>query len=156
VERDPHATANRRFRPFGPSVSNPSRLPTSSAFIQSAPIVFSSFTAKLTVSSFQQSHWCPISPWEAPAINPASEAVKLQIGTFTVTIPPGSFTLTSPGTYSFFGVISGLTINATITQTGSKAYTFQATANANLSKTKSPATVTLAIGNDTGTTTARF
>jgi hypothetical protein len=81
VERDPHATANRRFRPFGPSVSNPSRLPTSSAFIQSAPIVFSSFTAKLTVSSFQQSHWCPISPWEAPAINPASEAVKLQIGT---------------------------------------------------------------------------
>jgi hypothetical protein len=53
-------------------------------------------------------------------------------------------------------VISGLTINATITQTGSKSYTFDATANANLLKTKNPATVTLTIGNDTGTTTARF
>ena len=54
----------------------------------------------------------------------------------------------SPGTYSFFGVISGLTINAKITNTGGKSYTFDATANANLSKTKSPATVTLTIGND--------
>jgi hypothetical protein len=82
--------------------------------------------------------------------------VTLKIGTFAVTIPPGSFALTSPGTYSFFGVISGLTINAKITQTGGKSYTFQATANANLSKTKSPTTVTLIIGNDTGTTMVRF
>jgi hypothetical protein len=37
-----------------------------------------------------------------------------------------------------------------------KGYTFQATANANLSRTKSPAAVTVIIGNDTGTTTARF
>jgi YVTN family beta-propeller protein len=128
-------------------------------FIQPAPVVFSAFTAKLTVSSFQPK-FTLLSNFtlgsNSNGINPAYEAVTLKIGTFTVTIPPGSFTLTSPRTYSFFGVISGLSINATITQTGSKAYTFQATANANLSKTKSPATVTLAIGNDTGTTTARF
>jgi YVTN family beta-propeller protein len=128
-------------------------------FIQSAPVVFSAFTAKLTISSFQPK-FTLLSNFTlgstSNGINPASEAVTLKIGTFTVTVPPGSFTLTSPATYSFFGVISGLTVNATITQTGSKAYTFQATANANLSKTKSPATVTLAIGNDTATTTARF
>jgi len=53
-------------------------------------------------------------------------------------------------------VVSGLTINAKITHTRGKAYTFDATANANLLKTKNPATVTLTIGNDTGTTTARF
>jgi hypothetical protein len=122
-------------------------------------IPFSAFTAKLTVSSFQPKFTLASNftlGSTSNSINPASEAVTLKIGTFTVTIPPGFFTLTAPGTYSFFGVISGLTIKASITQTGSKTYTFQATANANLSKTKNPATVTLTIGNDTGTTTARF
>ena len=49
-----------------------------------------------------------------------------------------------------------MTINAKIAHTSGKSYTFDATANANLSRTKSPATVMLAIANDTGTTTARF
>ena len=49
-----------------------------------------------------------------------------------------------------------MTINAKITHTSGKSYTFDVTANANLLKTKNPATVTLTIGNDTGTTTARF
>ena len=135
-------------------------LPTAfGLFIQSSPIVFSAFTAKLTVSSFQPKFTLVSNLSLGGTLNsiyPATQAVTLKIGTFTVTIPPNSFTLTSPGKFSFFGVISGLTINATITQTCSKAYTFQATANANLSKTKSPATVTLAIGNDTGTTSVRF
>jgi poly(3-hydroxybutyrate) depolymerase len=122
-------------------------------------IPFSAFTAQLTVSSFRPKFTLNSSFTLGSTSNgifPATEAVTLKIGIFAVTIPPSSFTLTAPGTYSFLGVISGLTVNATITQTGSKAYTFQATANANLSKTKSPATVTLAIGNDTATTTARF
>jgi hypothetical protein len=45
---------------------------------------------------------------------------------------------------------------ASITKTGTNAYTFQASANPNLTRTKDPATVTLIIGNDTDTTTARF
>jgi hypothetical protein len=53
-------------------------------------------------------------------------------------------------------VVNGSSINASITRTGSKAYTFDATANANLGRMKSPTTGTLSIGNDTGTTTARF
>jgi hypothetical protein len=91
----------------------------------------------------------------SPGINPTSQAVTLKIGTFSVTIPPGSFTLTAPGTYSFFGVINGLTISAKITQTSGKACTFDATANANLSNTKSPTTVALTIANGGATTTAR-
>jgi poly(3-hydroxybutyrate) depolymerase len=125
----------------------------------SIPMSFSAFTAKLTVISFQPKFTLASNftlGSTSNSINPASEAVTLKIGTFTVTIPPGSFTLTAPETYSFFGVISGLTIKASITQTGSKTYSFQATANANLSKTKNPAIVTLTIGNDTGTTTAPF
>jgi YVTN family beta-propeller protein len=128
-------------------------------FIQPASSVFSAFTAKLMVSSFQPK-FTLVSNFTlgstSNGINPAFEAVTLKIGTFTVTIPPGSFTLTAPGTYSFSGVISGLTISASITHTAGKAYTFDATANANLSKTKSPTMVTLTIGNDIATTTVRF
>jgi hypothetical protein len=128
-------------------------------FIQPAHVIFGAFTAKLTVSSFQP-QFTLVSNFTlgstSKGINPASERVALKIGTFAVTIPPGSFTLTSPGTYSFFGVFSCLTINAKITHTSGKSYTFDATANANLLKTKNPATVTLTIGNDTGNTTARF
>jgi hypothetical protein len=47
-----------------------------------------------------------------------------------------------------------LTINAKITHTGRRSYIFDATANADLSGTKPR--VTLTIGNDTGTTTARL
>jgi YVTN family beta-propeller protein len=128
-------------------------------FIQPAPVAFSAFTAKLTVSSFQPKFTLASNFTLGGTLNsifPATEAVTLKIGTFTVTIVPGSFTLTSPGTYSFFGVISGLTINAKITHTSGKSYIFDAIANANLLKTKNPATVMLTIGNDTGTTTARF
>jgi len=127
--------------------------------IQPATSVFSAFTARLTVSSFQPKFTLASNfslGTTSNGINPASEAVTLKIGTFAVTIPPGSFTLAVPGTYSFLGVISGLTVNAKITHTRGKSYTFDATANANLLKTKNPATVTLTIGNDTGTTTARF
>jgi YVTN family beta-propeller protein len=128
-------------------------------FIQPAPVVFSAFAAKLTVSSFQPKFSLHSNFTLGGTLNsifPATQAVTLKIGTFTMTIPPGSFVLTSPGTYSFFGVISGLTIDASITHTGGKAYTFDATANANLSRTKNPATVTLTIGNNTGTTSVRF
>jgi hypothetical protein len=122
-------------------------------------IPFSAFTAQLTVSSFQPKFTLNSSFTLGSTSNgifAASEAVTLKIGIFAVTIPPGSFTLTSPGTYSFFGVISGLTINAKVTNTGGKSYTFDATAKANLRKMKSPTRVTLTIGNDTGTTTVRF
>jgi YVTN family beta-propeller protein len=126
-------------------------------FIQPAATVFSAFTARLTVFLFQPK-FTLVSKFtlgsKSNGINPQFESVTLKIGTFTVTIPPGSFTLTAPGTYAFFGVISGLTINAKITHTSRKSYTFDATANANLLRTKP--TVTLTIGNDTGTTTARF
>jgi YVTN family beta-propeller protein len=106
-------------------------------FIQPPPIAFSAFTAKLTISSFQPkftlaSHFTL--GQSSGGINPSSQAVTLKIGTFTVTIPP--FTMTGPGNYSFLGVINGLLVKASIIQTGAKTYTFDATANVNLSKTK--------------------
>jgi hypothetical protein len=85
------------------------------------------------------------------------ETVTLQINNFTVAIPPGSFVEGPPGTFTFSGTINGVKITASIVQTGPDSFTFKANGNPNLSKTKpNPATVTLTIGNDTGTTSVKF
>jgi hypothetical protein len=122
-------------------------------------VPFASFTVKLTISSYKPgfaltSHFTLGAG--SSGINPLYEAVTLAINSFTMTIPPFSFSPCGAGCYAFNGIINGLTVKASITQTGANAYTFQASANPNLSRTKNPATVTLIIGNDTGTTTARF
>jgi YVTN family beta-propeller protein len=46
----------------------------------------------------------------APVINPLTQAVTLQIGTFAVTIPPGSFKKNHQGDFVFSGVINGVTL----------------------------------------------
>jgi YVTN family beta-propeller protein len=70
-------------------------------FIQPAPVVFTAFAAKLTVSSYQPKFTLHSNFTLGGTLNsifPATQAVTLKIGTFTMTIPPGSFALTSPGT----------------------------------------------------------
>jgi hypothetical protein len=65
--------------------------------------------------------------------------------------------MTGPGDYAFVGVINGVSLDLSIKLKSGNAYTFQATAqNINLVGTKNPATVTLTIGDDTGTTRVRF
>jgi hypothetical protein len=64
--------------------------------------------------------------------------------------------LTGSGDYSFTSVTDGVTLNVLIKLTSGKTYTFQAAANANLTEIKSPAKVTLTIGNNTGTTVIDF
>jgi hypothetical protein len=142
---------------FGRSVSNNDPI-----FFQACvpPVPFSAFTAKLSISSYQPLFHIACNftlGATSRGVNPLLETVTLQINNFTVAIPPGSFTSTGPGSFAFSGVINGLNIAATIVQTGASSYTLKATGNPNLSKTRpNPATVTLTIGNDSGTTTARF
>ena len=89
----------------------------------------------------------------APAINPVTQAVTLQVGTFAVTIPPGSFYQTGKGIFSFEGVINGVTLKAAIKSTGTLRYNFQAGAqNASLTGTQNAVPVTLTIGGDSGAT----
>jgi YVTN family beta-propeller protein len=88
----------------------------------------------------------------APPINPVTQAVALQIGTFTTTIPAGSFKNVG-GKFPFVGVIGGVTLRVLIVPTGTLRYGFFAGASgASLTGTTNPEPVTLAIGNDTGTT----
>jgi hypothetical protein len=88
-------------------------------------------------------------------INPITETVTLQIGTFTMTIPPGSFQEPSPGDWTFGGLINGVTLEVVIRLTAPHQYIFGVTAQkVNLTGTQTPVTVTLTIGNDSGTTQA--
>jgi hypothetical protein len=89
----------------------------------------------------------------APAINPVTQPVKLQIGTFSITIPPGSFKKNSQGSFTFAGGIDGMRLQVLIKPTGTLRYAFQAKATGpNLTGTKNPVLVSLTIGGNSGTT----
>jgi len=91
----------------------------------------------------------------APGIDPVNQPVTLQVGTFTTTIPPGSFKKYGTS-FSFVGVIGGVNLQAVVFPTGTLRYAFLAAAeHASLTGTVNPVPVTLTIGNDTGTTSVR-
>jgi YVTN family beta-propeller protein len=101
-------------------------------------------------------------------INPPAEPVTLKVGTFTTTIPPGSFKIADDqddqddqeegvrmkrfGPFKFHGVIDGVDLRVLIRPTGTKRYALEAEArHADLTGTKNPVPVTLTIGGDSGT-----
>jgi YVTN family beta-propeller protein len=89
----------------------------------------------------------------APAINPVTQPVTLQVGSFATTIPIGSFVTQKNGSFAFNGVIDGVSLEALIKQTGTLRYAFQAKAtDANLTGTTNTVYATLIIGGDSGAT----
>jgi len=90
-------------------------------------------------------------------IAPLTENVNLQFGTFSTTIPGGSFTQDqdNEGRFKFEGVIAGVALEATITPLGTAgSFEFEAEGQAaDLTGTASPLTVRLNIGDDGGSTT---
>ena len=128
------------------------------AFDENA-LALGAFSAKLVVSSFKPSFTLSGNftlGATSDGINPVGEAVTIKVGSFTTTIPPGSFVMTSPGTYAFNGVVDSVALKVSIDLKSGKTYAFHATAGVSLLGTKSPTTVTLTIGSDTGTTSVRF
>jgi YVTN family beta-propeller protein len=90
----------------------------------------------------------------APAINPVTQPVTLQVGTFSTTFPPGSFAKQLDGSFTFAGVIEGVSLKAQIRPAATWQYTFhaKATAGASLTGTANPVYLTLIIGGDSGAT----
>jgi DNA-binding beta-propeller fold protein YncE len=92
-------------------------------------------------------------------INPVTEDVTLQIGTFSVTIPAGSFERKPNGRFDFKGVINEVKLKAQIVPLGNNIFTFNAEGKGvDLTGLTNPVTVVLTIGTDSGTTavTAEF
>ena len=88
-------------------------------------------------------------------IKPVKENVTLQIGTFSVMIPAGSFKKTLEGKFVFVGVISGVSLDVLIVPLVNNIFTFNAVGTGvDLTGLAKPVTVVLTIGIDTGSTTA--
>jgi 6-phosphogluconolactonase (cycloisomerase 2 family) len=85
-------------------------------------------------------------------IAPATEPVQLKVGTFSITIPAGSFSKNRAGGFTFFGDIKGTKLIMEILPKGKGQYVFAALAkNANLAGTTvNPVTIGLTIGDATG------
>jgi YVTN family beta-propeller protein len=90
------------------------------------------------------------------AINPPTEQVTLKIGSFTITIPIGSFVNAgAPGYSTFVGTINGVSLTVLIRLVSGNNYILMVIAkNVSLTIPNPPNTVpvTLTIGGDSGTT----
>ncbi len=87
-------------------------------------------------------------------IAPLTEAVTLQVGSFTAAIPPGSLTQSGQGSFVFQGPVNDATLQVKLSSNGGASYALQVQAGgANLKGTTSPVTITVTIGNNTGSTT---
>src|SRR6266849_6545522 len=122
--------------------------------------LFASFSAKLSLQ-FNQGAINLNSDFTLGAgnngVSPLTEAVALRVGNFSTTIPAGSFELKSNGSFMFVGTINGVSMSAKITPQGSNNYTFQfVCTGANLTGIVNPVSVTLTIGDDTGTISVIF
>jgi hypothetical protein len=84
-------------------------------------------------------------------IAPATEPVQLKVGTFSITLPAGSFSKNRAGGFSSFGDINGTKLIKEIFPKGKGQYVFSALAkDANLAGTANPVTIGLTIGDATG------
>ncbi len=87
-------------------------------------------------------------------IDPLTEDVSFQIGTFSTIIPAGSFEVDKKGRFKFEGVIGGVSIQAKITPLGATSFEFKVEGQgADLTGTVNPVTLGLTIGGDGGSTT---
>jgi hypothetical protein len=79
--------------------------------------------------------------------------VTLKIGTFSVTIPAGSFKKNPNGRFAFEGTINGVSLQ--VQPPGNNIFTFKAEGTGvDLTALTNPVTVVLTIGIDAGSTTA--
>jgi hypothetical protein len=122
-------------------------------------MAFSAFAPDLTVYPVQSEFSIKASftlGAASNAINPPTEQVTLQIGSSTITIPPGSFVKAGSGGYfTFVGVVDNVSLNVLIRLTSGNNYIFGVIAkNVSLTVPNPPNTVpvTLTIGDDGGTT----
>ncbi len=89
---------------------------------------------------------------EGNGFNPDIDPVTVQVGTFTVTIPPRSFTKLGRGSFVFAGIIGGVRLHARIRPAGSLRYAVEVRGEgADLAGSKNPIQVSLVFGNDSGT-----
>ncbi len=144
------ATVPVKIGPIGVGIIPP---PPGVPFLAfSATTLGISFGAAPNEDSFNLHALVTLSSTSIKGINPLTQPVTLQVGTFTTTIPSGSFTKLGDGSFTFTGVINGVSLEVQIKQAVTLRYNFNAGATgASLTGTKNPGVyVALTIGPDSG------
>jgi hypothetical protein len=125
-------------------------------------VPFKILTADVTMTSEPQSHqetFKLISRFttgsDSNGIDPLNEAVSLQVGAFSTTLPAGSFHA-NDGNFLFNGTIGGVRLQVKIIQLNDRAFQLLAKGQrANLSGTEIPVKVGITIGDDNGNVTLK-
>jgi hypothetical protein len=125
------------------------------------PTPFSAFSASLELSggtgpAFEVNTKFRLGA-SSDGINPLTEPVVFQVGSFLAIVPPGSFTTNTDGSFLFTGIISGVNLKIQIRSLVNGGFAFRAEGRGvNLTWRElagaDPVSVGLAIGNDTGVT----
>jgi uncharacterized repeat protein (TIGR03803 family) len=123
-------------------------------------VPFTSFTASLAIvpPGFRLNGAFTTGPGAAP-IDLATQDLTLKVGTYTVTIPAGSFRAHPKGSFTYAGAIDGARLEIRIAAAGADAYKIRVEASrVHLTTLTNPVPVTLTFGNNTGTAevTAEF
>jgi hypothetical protein len=86
-------------------------------------------------------------------INPLTQNLALQIGTFSVTIPQGSFKEIGSRIFVFQGVLNGVNLSVQIVALGNNIFALAAgSKGVSLTGLTNPVTVVLTIGDNSGST----
>ena len=89
-------------------------------------------------------------------IDPTQEGLKLELGTFTLTLPAGGFARAGATGFAFSGVVDGAKVAARIQRIKASVYTLEVAATgASLRGVTSPTPVRLTLGDDQGTATVK-
>ena len=117
------------------------------------PVHFSAFSTKVDISSAGFDLQATATLGTRGTINPPAQPLTLRVGTYTVTVPAGSFKTGPKGTFTFEGTINGVALQIRIVPLGGNSYSVQVDGSGvDLTGLTNPVTVTLTVGNNTGTT----
>jgi len=125
--------------------------------VQSVP--FSSFNPSLAIDDGKHPGFVLTSTFTlgsaSTGLNPATEAMTLEIASYTLTLPAGSFHKlwnASDAPYGYEGTVNGATVVLGLVPLGNNTYSFDAAGSpVTFTGIKNPVTVTLTFGTDTGT-----
>jgi uncharacterized repeat protein (TIGR03803 family) len=120
-------------------------------------VPFSAFSAKLDIGSWPKPRFQLKAKFTqgagAEAIDPVTQPVKLNVGTYTVTIPAGSFRALRNGAFAFEGAIDGTELRVHILPTETNSYRVHVDAACvDLTASSNPVPVSLYIGQNNGAT----
>lgn len=124
-------------------------------------VPFASFQADLLITTgkpYGYSLTLLFTPGAGSAgITPGTQTVILQIASYSITIPAGSLKPVGKGSnvpYIYEGTINGVTTGVLLTPLGGNRYGVEAAGSpVNLASATNPVTVTVMIGDNTGTAT---